>query len=88
MKKIFGYKKVIAEAGQEIIKEELRDNTKQKFYEEFNIHNLGEETIHIQLNDGNWIELESGEGFSTRHRVYKCEVQEQGAIVKYSGVAY
>lgn len=86
MKKIFGYNKTTTKANQELIKQELKENTEQRFYQEFNIFNLGEDTIHIRLNGGNWIELEAGEGFSTQHKVYKCEVQEAGAIVKYSGV--
>ena len=54
--------------------------------EEFNIYNLSDAPIHIQINGGNFFELEAGEGFSTSIRVYKCIVKEKGAVIKFSGV--
>lgn len=89
MKRIFAYEKTTTEQHQELIREELKENNSLHcFYEEFCVFNLGDNDIHIRLNNGNYFVLEPMEGFSTSYEVYKFEVMEQGAIVKYSGICY
>ena len=52
---------------------------------EFNVYNLSEVSIRIQLNEeGDILELEPEEGFSTAQPVTHARILTAGAIVKYS----
>lgn len=52
---------------------------------EFNVYNVGDEIIYIQINDStDLLELEPGEGFSTEVGINHAVIKTDGAKVKYT----
>ncbi len=52
---------------------------------EFNVYNVGDEIIYIQINDStDLLELEPGEGFDTAVGITHAVIKTDGAKVKYT----